>query len=201
MKHPVFTHRSWALALGVVIALLAAGSAQATTATTTSCTQPVMYQPFLPFNDGNWYSLLPGESYDNFPATGWTLSNGATLTTTTLQDGSVGSVLNLKTGAKAVSPAVCVNNTYPYMRAMLHSVYAGSVNTSIAFLTTTGWRSPQSVGSVTTSAAGWVLTGDINLASGPYTGWSYAQITFLGGGSKVGADSQLYNVFYDPRMK
>ena len=185
--------------LGVVVALLAAGTAEATV--TTTCTQPVLYQPFLPFGDGNWYSLLPGESYDNVDATGWTLSGGASLMKTTLQDGTAGQVLNLPYGAKAITSAACFSNTFPYMRMMLHAVNSGSVSFQISYLQTSGvWKAWQSTGSVTSSSAGFVLTGQVNLASGPYIGWNQAKIMLVGGG-KTTSVSQVYNVFADPRMK
>jgi hypothetical protein len=197
-KFGILTRAS--LGLSVVIAMLAAGSAQATTISTT-CTQPVLYQPFLPFNDGNWYSLVPGESYDSFPATGWTLSGGASVVTASLYDPTTGPVLNLPYGSKAVSPQMCLNNTYPYMRMMLHDVNSGSVSFQISYLQTSGvWKSWQSTGSVTTGSSSWVLTGQVNLASGPYTGWNYAKIMMIGGG-KTTSTSQVYNVYDDPRMK
>src|SRR5437763_11943553 len=147
-----FTVLSGALVLSVAAMVLTAGPAQASTTVTTTCTAPVLYQPFLPWNDGNWYSLLPGESYDNVDGTGWTLSNGASLQAATLYDATQGSVLTLPSGAKAVSPVLCLNNTFPYMRMMLHSVAAGSVSFYISYLQSNGvWKTPQSTGSVTSS--------------------------------------------------
>jgi hypothetical protein len=187
--------------LSVLVGLLAASSAQATTTVTTTCTEPVLYQPFLPFLDGNWYSLTPGESYDNFDGTGWTLSNGANISTSTLQDGSTGSVLTLPKGAKAVSPQLCVNNTYPYMRMMLHAINGGSLSFTISYMSTSGWKTAQSIGSVSTSSTAWVLTNQVKLASGPYSGWNYAQVTITGGGTKTTSTSSMYNLYLDPRMK
>ena len=182
-------------------ALLAAGSAGATTISTT-CTAPVLYQPFLPFGDANWYSLLPGESYDSVGSSGWTLSGGASIQTATLSDGSTGSVLDLPRGARAISPVTCLNNTYPYMRMMLRSVYGGTVGFQISYLLTTGtWKAWQSSGSVTTSNAAWVLTGQVGLGAGPYSGWNYGQIAFNGGGSQTTADAKIYNIYADPHMR
>ena len=91
--------------LGAVAACLTVLGAPAVAATSTTCTEPTLYQPFLPFGDENWYSLTPGESADNFAGTGWTLGGGATIVTTTLYDGAQGSVLDLPTNAKAVNTA------------------------------------------------------------------------------------------------
>ena len=195
------TLRRGSLALSVLVALVSAGSAQAATISTT-CTEPVLYQPFLPYLDGNWYSLTPGESYDEFNGTGWTLSSGAGITTTTLQDGSTGSVLTLPRGSKAVSPPLCLNNTYPYLRTMLHASAGGSIIFSISYLSTSGtYSSPKTIGTVTTTSTGWVLTSQVRIPSGPYTGWNYGRLTMTGGGSKTTSTASTYNLYLDPRMK
>ena len=186
---------------GVVMlaALVSAGTAQA--ATTTTCTQPMLYQPFLPFLDGNWYSPAPGESYDNFDAGSWTLSGGAKTTSTTLKDGTTGLVLTLPKGAKAVSPPLCVNNTYPYMRTMENAANGGQLTFAISYLQTSGaWKAAQSIGTITPATA-WSLSAQLKLAAGPYTGWNYAVLTITGAGSKTTSTSSLYNLYFDPRMQ
>ena len=189
--------------MAVLAALMTAGTAQATTTYPTTCTEPVLYQPFLPFLDGNWYSLTPGESYDEFDAGSWTLSGGATTVSTTLQDGTTGLVLSMPKGAKAVSPPLCVNNTYPYMRMLEKAANAGSLTFSIAYMTSTGkYGSARTIGTVTPSSSGaWALSSQVKLASGPYTGWNYGILTITGGGSKSTSTSSLYNLYLDPRMK
>jgi hypothetical protein len=197
-----------ALGLGATVAVLGAGLAQVATANAattvtypTTCTQPVLYQPFLPFLDGNWYSLTPGESYDAFDGGGWTLSASATVNSATVQDGTSGSVLTLPKGAKAVSPPLCVNNTYPYARMMLQGANSGAVTFSIAYMTTTGnYGSAKPIGTVNAPSA-WGLSPQVKLASGPYTGWNYAILTIVGAGSKTTSTSSLYNLYLDPRMK
>ena len=46
-----------------------------------------------------------------------------------------------------------------------------------------------------------MLSGKIRIPSGPYTGWNYAQLSFVGGGSQTTSDGQVYNIYLDPRMK
>src|SRR5690348_13236569 len=93
------------LALGMLITALAAIPAQASV-NTSQCSEPALSQPFLYVGDSNWYTPLPGESYDKFAGTGWELSGGAKITTTTLSDGATGSVLDLPSGSKAVAPTI-----------------------------------------------------------------------------------------------
>lgn len=188
--------------LALAIGLLTCASAQATQAVTTSCSEPAATQPFLPFGDSNYYVPVPGESYDKVSGTGWTLSNGASLQSTTLYDGTQGRVLNLPKGAQAVTPQVCINNTYPYLRTMLHSIAGGSVSMYVSYLQSDGsWKSLTLTGSASTPSPSWALSGNIHLASGPYSGWNYAKLTFVGGGNQTGSATQLYNIYLDPRMK
>ena len=78
--------------------------ASVTAKATASCTAPALTSPFASLGDANQYALLPGESADNFTATGWLLGGGAKVVTTKLADGTTGSVLDLPAGAYAISP-------------------------------------------------------------------------------------------------
>lgn len=197
------------------VALLSSGPAQAfrvpngtsstsskSSGVSTNCTEPAVSQPFLSFGDSSWYSLAPGESYDQFTAAGWTLSNGAYIGSSTLQDGTTGSVLVLPNGSQAVSPPLCVDNSYPYLKAMLQAVHGGSVTFSISYMTTTGTYGSLRTDNAQTPTGAWKLSSELGLGSGPYTGWNYAILTITGGGGKLaGAASSLYNLYFDPRMK
>ena len=196
------TLRRCSLGLSALVALLSAGSAEAATSVSTTCTSPVLYQPFLQYNDSNWYSLAPGGTYDSFTGSGWTLSGGAKISATVLGDGYTGSVLTLPPGSKAVSPSLCLNNTYPYMRTMFQQAGGGSANFAISYMLTSGaWGASKNIGSVTSPNTSWMLTGQVNLASGPYSGWNYAQVTITGGGKLSTSTSSIYNLYLDPRMK
>src|SRR5438874_1204907 len=102
-------------------ALLVFGAASAQAATspakeTSQCKEPTLTQPFQDAGDNNYYVLAPGQTPGNFEGTGWTLSGGASIKTTTLADGSTGYVLDLPSGSKAVSPSFCVTSLYPTER-------------------------------------------------------------------------------------
>jgi hypothetical protein len=197
MKHGLLTRGS--LGLGVVIAFLAVACTQAL-ATTTSCTAPSpIEQPFLYANDANYYAPLPGESYDNLAGTGWTLSNGAKIVTSTLADGKTGSALELPSGAKAVSPEICVTNEYPSARSLVRNT-GGSQNVTVqmAYYGTSSWGGTKNVANVTGSGTAWTLSGVLKLPTGNLVGWNVARFTFVAAGKS--SKSQIYNFYVDPRM-
>ena len=89
---------------------------------TSGCSAPQLSQPLLSVGDSNWYTMTPGETVDNFDGSGWTLTGGAQIKTTTLADGHTGSVLDLPSGSKAVSPTMCVNTGYQTVRTDVRNV-------------------------------------------------------------------------------
>ena len=111
----------------------AATPTAATTAASSAlaaCTAPTVTQPFSSLSDANYYAPLPGESWDSFVATSWTLSGGAKLVSTKLADGATGTALDLPASAKAVSPSMCLTNDYPSARGEIRSV-SGSAGVTV----------------------------------------------------------------------
>jgi hypothetical protein len=162
-----------------------------------TCTAPALTQPFLPFGDSNEYALPPGESFDNFSGSGWTLSGGAKLVTTKLQDGTTGSVLDLPSGATAVSPAVCVTNEYPTARTMVRNV-TGSAGVNLSVIYPAVSTKPVNAGTITGSGTQWSLPAALNISPSSVSGWQLAQFTLTASGSS--SEYQLYNLYLDPRM-
>jgi hypothetical protein len=197
MTRRILTHSS--LGLVMVTALLAAGPAQA--ATTTSCTTPsLVEQPFLYAGDSNYYAPLPGESYDNVAGTGWTLSGGAKIVTTTLLDGLTGSVLDLPSGSKAISPGICVTNEYPSARTLLRNVVGSqSVTVQMAFYGTSSWGSTKNVATLSGSGTGWTLSKVIVLPVAAVSTGQLARFTFVPSGKS--SETHLYNFYVDPRLR
>ena len=119
------------LGLGLAIAAAAAAPAQAKKASTQTattpvdtsmCTAPPLTQPFLSWQDTNWYALAPGQTAGNFNGAGWVLSGGAKIATMKLANGTTGSVLDLPAGSQAVSPTVCLTSDYPNARMMVSNL-------------------------------------------------------------------------------
>src|ERR1700733_8620297 len=96
-----------AVAQGATSTTATSGTA-ATSVDTSTWANPLLTQPFLAWGDSNWYALAPGETADAFGGAGWGLTGGAKVATTTLKDGTTGSVLDLPRGSTAVSPKVCL---------------------------------------------------------------------------------------------
>lgn len=188
-------------ALAAVLAVAAAGPAMADTSTvdTSQCVAPALTQALLAEGDTNWYTMAPGESFDDFAGTGWTLSGGASIETTQLADGTTGQVLDLPSGAQAVSPPMCVDLTYESARTEVRDVTGDEgVGLDVAYEGTASWASPTNVGTVNGQQSNWTLSDSVPLDPGATPGWQLIQFTFAAGGTS--SEFQLYNFWVDPRM-
>jgi hypothetical protein len=208
MKKGLFSRLSGQVGLGgLLTAIIACGvSAPAMAATTTttvdtsSCSAPAMSQFLLPFGDSNWYTFMPGEASDSFDGSGWTLSGGASIKTVTLADGRTGTVLDLPSGSKAVSPAICVNNSYPTARTQVRDVVGSQgVFFYVSYAGTSTWSTPKNTGQFHGSGTSWTLSGNINLQPNNTPGWQIVRFTYVPGGTQ--SDFQLYNFLVDPRCR
>jgi len=191
---------SGAVAACTALLVFGAASAQAATSPakeTSQCTEPTLTQPFLYAGDSNYYVLAPGQSPGNFEETGWTLSGGASIKTTTLANGSTGYVLDLPSGSKAVSPSFCVTSLYPTARTLVRDL-AGSqgVYLNVSYEGTTTWNKPKNTGQVHGSGTAWTLSTPVTLQPENVTGWQVLRLTLVPGGPK--SDFQLYNLYIDP---
>jgi hypothetical protein len=188
-----------AAGLAVLFAAVAGGSAQAATlAQTSACSQPSysFSQPFSSWSDSNWYTLAPGQSVNSFNGAGWTLSGGAKLVTTTLADGSTGTVLDLPAGAKAVSPPMCVSADYPSARTKVRDlVGAPSVHLFVQYTSTPSWQLPAAAGTFV-GGSQWANSQSLNLHPGNLYGWQEEVFTLTGG--TQGTEAQVYNFYVDP---
>lgn len=196
-----------AVGLGVGIAVLAAGSAQAATtvtspADTSGCTAGALTQPFASAHDANWYTLMPGERDGDFAGSGWTLTGGAKIITTLLADGSVGSVLDMPSGSTAISPMMCVTSAYPTARTLVRNVTGGDgVHFRVAYEGTHTWAQPQETGQFHGNGhANWTLSGNINVhPANNVTGWQPVQFTLLAGGHD--SEFEVYDFYVDPHSR
>ena len=202
MTKDLFRRRS--LLVGGAAAALASGLAAAPAAAATeqsgnvNCSAPQLSQPFLSAGDANWYTLAAGQTVDDFNASGWTLSGGAKLVTTRLADGRTGRVLDLPSGAKAVSPTMCVNYGYQTARTFVRDL-AGvqGVVVGVSYLGGGSSDTAQISGQVNGSGANWTLSAPFNVLPANRNGNQHVTFTFSAGGH--GAEYQISNFWVDPR--
>lgn len=197
MKKGLFSRRSFGLggALSALFVTLGAIPALAATpgADTSACTPPPLSQPFASTTDFNWYAYVPGESVDSFAATGWALSGGAQIVQTQHADGATGSVLDLPSGSKAVSPVMCVNADYAQAKAEVRNLAGGGgVGVYVACEGTNTWANPQHSGDLHGVGAGWGLSDQVNLQPGKQSGWQLVQFTLEPNGDKN--EFQVYDL-------
>jgi len=90
-----------------------------------SCEAPLIERPYSPFGDKRDYVLAPGGSFEQPGTPGWQLSKGAkvaagddafTAADKLITAHADGSLLELPKGARAISPAMCVDLNYPLFR-------------------------------------------------------------------------------------
>jgi hypothetical protein len=177
----------------------AVASTPSTTVDTSACTNPAVTQPFLSIGDSNWYTMMRGESPDSFAGSGWTLTGGASLKTAMLADGAVGQVLDLPSGARAVSPAICVNGGFTTARTEVRDVKGSEgVQFYVSYDGTATWNTPKNTGQVHGPGTSWGLSTPVNLQPSNASGWQIVKFTFIPGGNT--SDFQIYNFYVDPRM-
>ena len=200
MKKALFLGR--ALTLAVVIAAIVSKTALASTTPvdTSACGNPLLTQPFLSAGDQNYYTLVAGQTPGNFDATGWTLTGGAKLVSTKLADGTTGSVLDLPSGSKALSPTTCVTSDFPTARMMVKNVVGtDSVFFYVGYAGTSTWTTPKNTGQVHGTGTAWTLSSAVNLQPSSAAGWQLVRFTLVPGGKT--SDFQVYNFYVDPRLK
>jgi hypothetical protein len=182
MKKGLFSLRSVGMTATLAAVTLGIGTAPAladnAAADTSGCKSPALSQPFASANDFNWYAYAPGESTDSFIGTGWSLSGGAKVVSTKLGDGADGSVLDLPSGSKAVSPVMCVSSDYSQVKAMVRTLAGGGgVGVYVAYEGTNTWNDPKHTGDLNGPGQGWGQSSQANLQPANHPGEQLVQIT------------------------
>ncbi|HEX4672757.1 MAG TPA: hypothetical protein VH279_10840 [Solirubrobacteraceae bacterium] len=170
-------------------------------ADTSACMNPALSQTFLSTKDRKWYTLAPGQSPGGFTGAGWTLANGARIANTQLQNGQPGSVLDLPSGAVAISPPMCVTSDYPTARSLVRNVIGGEgVQFYVSYAGTRTWEQPKDTGQLHGQQNNWTVSNPVNVQPDNHTvGWQIVRFAFVAGGRT--SDFQVYDFYVDPRMK
>jgi hypothetical protein len=166
-----------------------------------ACMNPTLSQTFLSNKDRNWYTLAPGQSPNGFTGAGWTLAGGAQIVNTQLQGGRPGSVLDLPSGAVAISPPMCITSDYPTARTLVRNVVGGEgVQFYVSYAGTRTWDQPKNTGQLHGQQNGWTISNPVNVQPDHSTpGWQIVRFAFVAGGRT--SDFQVYDFYVDPRMK
>ena len=184
------------------VCFLALGLPAAPALASATCEGQTFSQPFTAWNDYNYYTLVPGGNF-NSSSEGWQLSHGAQIVQTTRPNATTGGVLNLPSGAKAISPYFCVTLAYPDARVFVRNVNgAVGVSVGVAYAGTPTEKSPKNVGQVHGQQNTWTLSDPFNLqpqTAGSNEGPRQVKLVFEAGGKTN--DFQLYGLYADPRMR
>ena len=171
-----------------------------TAATTLSCQEPLIVNPFTAFGDFRDYVLAPYGDFENLALPGWTLAGGATAMRSSTGNG----ILRMPPGSTATSPAMCVDLNYPTMRYFVRDAaerqgapqHAGHVCGSRRRPT----RRTRSASS--TPSVNWRLTEDIEIEperGGVEAGWR--RVAFRLVAPRDLGDIRIDDLYVDPRMR
>ncbi len=166
------------------------------------CPGQTFSQPFEALKDSNYYTLVEGSQF-NGPEEGWELQNGASVVEGVRPDGSAGGVLDLPSGAYAVSPVVCVTLQYPTARAWVQDVEgAGGVTVGVYYPGVKSGPAGQPVGQLNAKKnAGWELSSPFNVKpqlAGNEEGTR--EVRFVFANLAKGSDFHVSGLYVDPRM-
>jgi hypothetical protein len=158
-----------------------------------TCAHPPLAQVLLPFGDANNYALAPGGAFSD--AGGWELTGGATITTATQPDGTVGGVLQLPyKGAQASSPPMCITSDYPMARLWARGEDDLSFN--VTYWRDGAWTKPKNNGMFKGQKTGWGLSKEMNIDPAKDAGWQQVRFLFYADGKNA---VQVDNFWVDPR--
>jgi hypothetical protein len=168
------------------------------------CPGQAFYQPFLAFSDSNYYTLADGSEFDE-GAGGWELRNGAEIVDGSRPGGASGDVLDLPSGAYAISPPVCVTLQYPTARAWFQATEgSGSVTVGVYYA---GAKSRSATGQAVDqfsgkAGGGWQLSDPFDVRpelTGKEEG--VREVRFVYANTTRSSDFQLWGLYVDPRMR
>jgi hypothetical protein len=198
--------RNLGCAAGLMLALLSLCSASAMASSADPeaavCPGQTFSQPFGGFGDSNYYTLVESSEF-NGGAEGWQLEGGAQVVEGVRPDGSFGGVLDLPSGAVAVSPAVCVTLQYPKARTWVEGVEGGgAVTVSVVYADSKKPTGAHSGRLRDKDENGWTLSKQFNVT--PQLGGSeegVREVRFVYANTEKSSDFHVWGLFVDPRMR
>jgi hypothetical protein len=162
------------------------------------CAAPEFSQSLAGYGDKRWYVHAPGGDFNSDSAAGWQFGGGASL----VPDSHDGEALELPAGSVAVSPAMCVDLTYPTARMWARNVRGkAKVTVGVAYAGTKTARAPHWVGDLKPASSDWSLSHDFKVepqTAGKKSGWRLVAFVFVA--DKAG-DARIDDLFVDPRFR
>lgn len=197
MARTDFRARRFIVSSALAVAGVSAGPSLADAAgTSDGCAAQPLSQPLTPFGDTNNYFLAPAGDFTT--SDGWTLGAGATHVFTAQADGSTGGVLDMPSGATAVSPVICITSDYPTARLRVRNLVGSEgVSFAISYLRGGAWSAPKETGQFHGDKNVWGLSKPMNLQPSKTTGWQQIRLTFIAKGKN--SRFQVDDVWIDPR--
>ncbi|HEY7073876.1 MAG TPA: hypothetical protein VH418_00840 [Solirubrobacteraceae bacterium] len=176
----------------------AAVMAKVTWGSTLECAAPQYAQTLAGFGDRRWYVQAPGGDFSSASAGGWQFSGGASL----VADSHDGDALDLPAGSVAVSPAMCVDLSYPTARMWARNVSGkANVNVGVAYAGTKTATAPHWVGGLKPASSAWTLSKDFAVqpqTAGKADGWRMVAFVFV---ADKGGDARIDDFYVDPRFR
>ena len=167
-----------------------------------TCAHMPLSQALLPFGDTNLYTLAPGGAFSN--AVDWQLANGASVTTSTQPDGTVGGTLELPGKSQATSPVMCITRDYPMARTWVRNISDDEdLRLSVQYWDKekSEWTKPKETGKFKADKDGkWALSKELDIKPDmDNLGWQQVRFTFHVNGDPDKHRVQVDNFWVDPR--
>jgi hypothetical protein len=181
---------------------------QDTAESDTTCTNPLLVKPFAGFGDRRDYVLAPGGAFEGGIAPGWQISGGGKIAA---GGRSSAASLSLPPGATAVTPAMCIDLSFPHMRfysKAMGTAAEAKVGVEVVYPDV---RAPafeeikQFDGKQGTAAgSGWRLSDDVDLKpdlGGKTNATRRVALRFTSLGTRRGGDVRIDDVYVDPKRR
>jgi hypothetical protein len=202
--------RSRAVALATTLAAcgtFAPAASAGTISNPYNCSvSPTLSQVFAPFGDTNQYTPVSNQGLENGSA-GWTLGSGASVVADNepwAVSGPGTQALDLPNGSSAVTPPICINQSYPFFRFFAKDVNANGANlqVEVLFYTSTGKVQSKTPVTYSTAASGWQPTPAFSIGVwSSSTSTTQAPVAFRFTPMGPSAHFRIDDVYVDPWLR
>ena len=182
---------AWKVLAGAMFGFVMMVASASAASTGGLCPYAQQSQAFIAYGDSNYYTLVPNGNFANTAGGGWQLSGGAAIVAATLPNGTSGYALSLPHGARAISPAMCVDSTYALARTYLKS-------TNSSGLGITGLAAGHKQSQTIKGTSSWTSPSAVNVLPS-VSGATQLQLVLESSGSS--GSNLVYGLYIDPRMR